>query len=542
MWKKQVKIAAFIFLILLGGSVFGQQRRPIDAILLLDTSAGMSAYYAQVNYYLTGSFLRDTLQVGDTFHLIAFSDKPRVEIVRRVEGRGDIETVIGRMLLMYPLEPEADIPAAFSFVEKYALGLQSSRQKKIVILSLGEGSSTDAALFQRLLGEARTRLGGQNVSLEHKSPAALPSPVPRPPAQVTRPAAPPAPVATPTPSPAVPSAPKPATPVAPSPAQAAPRSPAATAAPAPVPAAPPVSKPATPAAPTPSPAQAAPQPPAATAAPTPVPAAPPAPAKAEKAAKPAKPLREDGSGKILPGIIAIIAGIFGLALLGLGIFLVIRRLQESPNRAVAKAAKDRGKAQNRPARGRALSLDQARNTETGGGPPARNPPETVPETARPLSQEHANPYRQPRRESPYMDDTYRQPQKVAYGSPLMLKLFVADQNTFIGKRNTHLVKPGLTYTVGGGKSDFLIFLVPVPFHIGELRYESSGCTFYPRKPGYFPDIGSNPVPDCIGKTIRVISDKGYELFIRIELYEDPLFELNRLMLSISVPNPLTPEG
>jgi hypothetical protein len=124
----------------------------------------------------------------------------------------------------------------------------------------------------------------------------------------------------------------------------------------------------------------------------------------------------------------------------------------------------------------------------------------------------------------------------------MLKLFVTDQNAFIGKRNTHLVKPGLTYTVGGGKSDFLIFLVPVPFHIGELRYESSGCTFYPRKPGYFPDIGNNPVPDCIGKTVRVISDKGYELFIRVELYEDPLLALNRLMLSINVPNPLAPEG
>jgi hypothetical protein len=117
----------------------------------------------------------------------------------------------------------------------------------------------------------------------------------------------------------------------------------------------------------------------------------------------------------------------------------------------------------------------------------------------------------------------------------MLKLFVADQNTLIGKRNTHLAKPGLTFTVGGGKSDFLIFLVPIPFCIGELRYESSGCTFYPRKPAYFPDIGNNPVPDCIGKTIRVMSDKGYELFMRIEQYEDPLIALNNLMRSIRVP-------
>jgi hypothetical protein len=120
----------------------------------------------------------------------------------------------------------------------------------------------------------------------------------------------------------------------------------------------------------------------------------------------------------------------------------------------------------------------------------------------------------------------------------MLRLFVADQNTFIGKRNTHLVKPGLFYTVGGGRSDFLIFLVRVPPRIGELYYGNSGCSFHPRRPEYFPDIGDEPVQDCIGKTIRVVSDKGYELFRRIEQYEDPLVELNKLMHSIKVPSAL----
>jgi hypothetical protein len=176
------------------------------------------------------------------------------------------------------------------------------------------------------------------------------------------------------------------------------------------------------------------------------------------------------------------------------VFLLVRRLRGSPNRAFA------GAARGRPAKG-------------------------------PASPQAAS----PRRKSPYTDD-YRPPARVEYGAPLMLKLFVADQNTFIGRRNTHLAKPGITFTVGGGRSDFLIFLVPVPFRIAELRYESSGCTFYPRKAAYFPDIGSNPVPDCIGKTIRVMSNKGYELFIRIELYEDPLIELNKLMRSIRVPS------
>jgi hypothetical protein len=201
-------------------------------------------------------------------------------------------------------------------------------------------------------------------------------------------------------------------------------------------------------------------------------------------------------------------GLLILAVLGLGGFFLVRRLHKSPNRAVARAAAGGRKKQ-------------------AGEVPARKEANPSPKPAK---------YR-PRRESPYTD-AYEAPRKIEYGSPLMLKLYVADQNTFIGKRNTHLVKPGLSYTVGGGRSDFLIFLVRVPPHIGELRYANSSCSFHPRKPEYFPDIGAEPVQDCIGKTIRIISDKGYELFIRIEQYEDPLVELNRIMHSIKVPSAL----
>jgi hypothetical protein len=202
----------------------------------------------------------------------------------------------------------------------------------------------------------------------------------------------------------------------------------------------------------------------------------------------------------------LLAGFLVLAALGLGFFL-FRRLPRFLNRATVKAA--RGREQNR----KVALVEKA---------PARSP----------------EPYRRPpSRKSPYTADKDRVLFKPEYGSPFMLKLFVEDQNILIGKRNTHLIKPGFSYTVGGGRSDFLIFLVSVPPRIGEVKYESSGCTFYPRKPRYFPDIGHDPVPDCIGKTIRIVSDRGYELSIRLEPYEDPLLELNRLMLSIRVPSP-----
>jgi len=119
--------------------------------------------------------------------------------------------------------------------------------------------------------------------------------------------------------------------------------------------------------------------------------------------------------------------------------------------------------------------------------------------------------------------------------PVMLNLFVEDQNTAIGRRNIHAVKPGYRFTIGGGKSDFLIFLVPMPPNIADLYFDGRNCTLTPRLPKHFPDLGSQPVPSCIGKNIRVVSERNYELYIRVERYEDPLPKLNKLLNSISAP-------
>jgi hypothetical protein len=128
------------------------------------------------------------------------------------------------------------------------------------------------------------------------------------------------------------------------------------------------------------------------------------------------------------------------------------------------------------------------------------------------------------------------PPEINPSGPLLLNLFVEDQNTAIGKRNIHSLKSGYSLSVGGGKSDdYYIFLVPVPPNIGEIRRDGSQCTFVPRKPKYFPDIGSNEVKDCINKTIRIISDKNYELRFRFEMYEDPLISLNRMLTSVHLP-------
>jgi len=154
------------------------------------------------------------------------------------------------------------------------------------------------------------------------------------------------------------------------------------------------------------------------------------------------------------------------------------------------------------------------------------------------SQERPPLEQRPTERKPLPKDKAYDDSEFSQGGPVMLNLYVEDQNTAIGKRNIHTVKSGYSLSVGGGKSDFLIFLVPVPSSIANVRYDGRNCTFTPLKPQYFPDIGSQPVPNCIGKTIRVISDKNYELHVRIDRYEDPLVVLNRLLNSISVPGPV----
>jgi hypothetical protein len=255
----------------------------------------------------------------------------------------------------------------------------------------------------------------------------------------------------------------------------------------------------------------------------------------------------------------ILVAILFLALIS---FLTVKRLQTSPNRTFAHAA---GKAPKRtsPVREPVPSGDHeapgkkglltdstayrnsGENRETGSGTPLV---EEKPKPPAPVSPTAGTTFRVPkpvlrqRNDYPGSGAGFRtiasiKPRKKDrdYQGPLMLSLFVEDQNTNIGRRNIHAVKAGYSFTIGGGKSDFLIFLVPVPPRIAELRSDGTQCTLVPRRPEMFPDIGSRQVLDCIGKPIRIISERRYELIIRIDRYEDPLIALNRLLHSVDVP-------
>jgi hypothetical protein len=209
----------------------------------------------------------------------------------------------------------------------------------------------------------------------------------------------------------------------------------------------------------------------------------------------------------LPLPFLIVLGILLLLILGFVIIMMLRNLNSSPNRVMASA------------------------TTIDTGPANRNG-SAVRDAA--LLNSFASTAKAASRSAPPRR-YHRDDQNQSLSNPSMLNLFVEDQNTAIGRRNVHTLKAGSRFTVGGGNSDFLIFLVPIPPQIGELRFDGTNCTFVPLKSKYFPDIGSQQVPECIGKTIRVLSDKNYELFFHFERYTDPLVTLNQLLHSINVP-------
>ena len=563
------KIAAI--LILLMGFIFPVAAQtaslsgPMDLVVLYDTSASMSDYYRETNDYLTGPFLREFLRIGDTFHLISFSKAPRIEISRLIEGVGDVEAVIGRILLMYPIDPESDIPGAVSFAEQYASAIPGNRNKKVILVSDGDNG---AAGVDAAISAASARLSRQGTDLQYiripvttppssgrpaivaQTPPATPqtpaqTPVQQPPVTQTPPATQQPPVTQPpvTQTPGTSQTTPGTTPGSTTPAQT---TGTVTTQPEPGPGTPePVSGTTPGTASTPGTATTPGTTPGTTSTPgtpepvsgttpgttsTPGTATPPgtastpgtgdtgttsarttpgttpAPTPGTAAAR-TQPAQSSSFELPFPLIIALI--ILGLLLLGLLIFFATRRLQSSPNRVMAQAASE--PADNRD-RLEAERQDRIKSAEMLGGYAASQ-----------------------KKHKEVPKDIPFNPNENFENGPPMLTMYVEDQNTAIGRRNIHVAKQGYTYSVGGGRSDFLIFLVPIPPHIADVRFDGRQCTFIPLKSQFFPDIGSQQISNCIGRTIRVVSEKNYELLIRIERYEDPLKALNKLLHSIQMP-------
>ncbi|HUW41567.1 MAG TPA: vWA domain-containing protein [Rectinemataceae bacterium] len=129
------------------------------------------------------------------------------------------------------------------------------------------------------------------------------------------------------------------------------------------------------------------------------------------------------------------------------------------------------------------------------------------------------------------------PRVVKTGS-ISVELRVEGQNPHIGTRNVHKLHAGSFKTVGGGRSDFLVFLMTVPGKVAELHFDGERLTLVPRRPEFFPD-GASPIEDCLGKEIRMQGKRGYPLILRFLPFERSADKMNRLLHCIETPGLFT---
>jgi hypothetical protein len=564
---------SIIAVILVLGAVFcayGQNSDTIDLVLLLDTSSSMGSSFEKVNDYITGKFLSEFLRTGDTFHLISFSSSPRLDIARKISARGDIETIIGRMLIQYPVETGNNVTAAVNYAEAYIATLPP-RPKKIVVVSAA-GPETSG-----IINSAKQRFSSKNATFDfvsvtevipgspnlsnppgsgRSSPrqtssqqAAQSGTAPNTVTGSTKPAGTASTQGTSgtqaTQGTSTQGASQTGTQSgaqatqgtgaqsttqggATGTAQTGTQSGAqggstqgtggasqtggqtstqgsgaqSTTSPQTTPSTSDTSG-------TGSSAQGASS--------TDNKQASDKKQDTQKQDSAAKGSSGDGSAgtsgqkesnSIHPSVLLIIGIIAAILLLILLIFFISRKLGSSPNRVMASVSSSGGKEEKFTDHSKYLANYAAGQSK--------------------------------QRVTPYQDRPVKQQagaqNTINPSGPLLLNLFVDDQSTSIGKRNIHSLKSGYSLSVGGGASDdFHIFLVSMPPHLGDIRRNGSQLTFIPRKPKYFPDIGSNEVRDCINKRIRVVSDKNYEMWFSFVTYEDPLEALNRVLHSIKVP-------
>jgi hypothetical protein len=479
------KFAVGLLILLASFSLHAQAAK--DVVLVVDTCSSMFSYYNEVNNYLTGPFLAENIRMGDTLHIISYSGRPRFEIVRRIVDQGDIETVSGRIWLLYPLDPNSDPGSSISYSEQYAQNIPGGRSKKVFVVSDDDnaGNLTAAAA-------GRLKPSGIDVTFikasKNMSGAGRRAPAAEKPAATQTPKK--------DPSTAKPPETKDgdsAKPAAVTETKTSGTTEIATGTGD-------------------TKDTGTNNDLGGTTDDTTTRTAVADPYGNDTTNTTSQTASQNRNGNALGSLSLsnlplplIFGGLLLLLLLILIIVAVTRRLHNSPTKAAAASA-------------RTSDGNATKNAELLNSYATR-------QAAASLQGAPRNQYKD---SGSFLTN------------PPMLNLFVEEQNTAIGRRNVHSLKQGSSYTVGGGNSDFLIFLVPIPARLGLLYFDGNNCTFTPLKPKYFPDIGSNPVPECIGKTIRVLSDKNYEVFFHFERYKDPLIILNQLLNSIQVPEPPEP--
>ena len=112
--------------------------------------------------------------------------------------------------------------------------------------------------------------------------------------------------------------------------------------------------------------------------------------------------------------------------------------------------------------------------------------------------------------------------------PPLIEMRVDLQNHRVGFRNVHRIAPNALRSVGGRFSSYLVFILPFPAAIAEIRNVAGAYVFTPLRTELFPAL-TGPVENCLGKEIPFESPKGRQLILHFRQWISPLDEINALM-------------
>lgn len=133
--RRRTVMFAALFLFALSQSLTASDS--VDAVVMLDSSESMFPYFDETKEYLVSDIMGNQLDLGDSFHLLSFSDTPEYEISRVLKGRDEIKAISARLLLLQALGQHTDLVAAMKRLYDYTADLPLESQKELFLLSDG---------------------------------------------------------------------------------------------------------------------------------------------------------------------------------------------------------------------------------------------------------------------------------------------------------------------------------------------------------------------------------------------------------------------
>ena len=140
-----------LFIVLIALCAFPLSAKPIDVVVMLDTSESVLPIYEDLVNFIVKNVLTNHVRYGDTFHLISFDSKPDLIFSKQLQDSDDLEEVVAGLLLLNPLGKHTDLVMALKYLNQHVSSLSNGSSSEIVILTDGIHDPPPGSPFQQII-------------------------------------------------------------------------------------------------------------------------------------------------------------------------------------------------------------------------------------------------------------------------------------------------------------------------------------------------------------------------------------------------------